>query len=175
MAAPEVPIEVDPETGVWTTDGLPMIYMPRHFLVGNHKAVEAALGAARYADLLHEAGHQAAYTWCAEAARGGGFSGIGVFHHYLTRLAQRGWGRFRVLDLDAAAGRARVCLDHSVFVYEAGAESDRRLCYMFAGWFAGALAWVDAERGVGRTLRGAEMQCAGERGADHCLFEVAPE
>ena len=25
MAAPEVPIEVDPQTGIWTTNGLPMI------------------------------------------------------------------------------------------------------------------------------------------------------
>lgn len=31
MAAPEVPIEVDPVTGVWRTDGLPMVYLPRHF------------------------------------------------------------------------------------------------------------------------------------------------
>ena len=44
MAGPEVPIDVDPETGIWRTDGLPMIYLPRHFLVNNHVAVEEALG-----------------------------------------------------------------------------------------------------------------------------------
>ena len=43
MGSPEVPIDVDPETGIWRTDGLPMIYLPRHFLVNNHLAVEAAL------------------------------------------------------------------------------------------------------------------------------------
>ena len=71
MAAPAVPIDVDAGTGAWTTDGMAMIYMPRHFFVGNHQAVETALGAARHAELLHEAGHAAAFTWCEEAARAG--------------------------------------------------------------------------------------------------------
>jgi hypothetical protein len=33
MANPSVPIKIDPDTGIWSTDGLPMIYMPRHFVV----------------------------------------------------------------------------------------------------------------------------------------------
>ena len=41
---PQVPIDVDEKTGVWTTDALPMLYVPRHFLVNNHEAVEQALG-----------------------------------------------------------------------------------------------------------------------------------
>ncbi len=36
--APELPIEVDVETGVWTTDALPMLYVPRHFFINNHSA-----------------------------------------------------------------------------------------------------------------------------------------
>ncbi len=62
MAVPEVPIEVDPETGVWTTDGLPMVYVPRHFLVDNHRAVEAALGVEAYAKLLYDAAYDSAYA-----------------------------------------------------------------------------------------------------------------
>ncbi len=27
--APQLPIEVDSETGVWTSDALPMLYVPR--------------------------------------------------------------------------------------------------------------------------------------------------
>ncbi len=42
MGSPEVPIDVDPETGIWRTDGLPMIYLPRHFLVNNHVAVRGS-------------------------------------------------------------------------------------------------------------------------------------
>ena len=31
MESPKIPIEIDPDTGIWSTNGLPMIYMPRHF------------------------------------------------------------------------------------------------------------------------------------------------
>ncbi len=44
MAQPQVPIDVDPEMGIWQTDGLPMIYLPRHFLVNMQKGIEAAIG-----------------------------------------------------------------------------------------------------------------------------------
>ena len=35
------------------TDGLPMLYVPRHFFTNNHLAVEAALGRDRYAEILY--------------------------------------------------------------------------------------------------------------------------
>ncbi|HBQ8682966.1 TPA: hydrocarbon binding protein, partial [Klebsiella pneumoniae] len=47
--APQLPIEVDSETGVWTTDALPMLYVPRHFFVNNHMGIEEVLGADAYA------------------------------------------------------------------------------------------------------------------------------
>jgi len=42
--APQLPIEVDSETGVWTSDALPMLYVPRHFFVNNHMGIEEVLG-----------------------------------------------------------------------------------------------------------------------------------
>ncbi|WP_288435430.1 DUF5943 domain-containing protein, partial [uncultured Pseudomonas sp.] len=48
--APEMPIQVDDETGVWTTDALPMLYVPRHFFVNNHMGIEEVLGADKYAE-----------------------------------------------------------------------------------------------------------------------------
>ena len=36
MPKPEVPIDVNASTGVWETDGLPMLYVPRHFFINNH-------------------------------------------------------------------------------------------------------------------------------------------
>ena len=36
MAAPEVPIDVDPATGIWRSEGMEMLYVPRHFLINNH-------------------------------------------------------------------------------------------------------------------------------------------
>ena len=53
MAGPAVPIEVDPETGIWRTDGLPMIYLPRHFLVNIQKSVEEAIGADRFRGIMY--------------------------------------------------------------------------------------------------------------------------
>jgi predicted hydrocarbon binding protein len=52
-----------------------------------------------------------------------------------------------------------------------------KLCYMFAGWFAGALDWVndtapDSAR-KGPPSYSKEAQCAAE-GHDHCVFEVSP-
>ena len=41
--APQLPIEVDSETGVWTSDALPMLYVPRHFFVNNHMGIEEVL------------------------------------------------------------------------------------------------------------------------------------
>ncbi len=83
--APQVPIEVDPETGVWSTDGMPMLYFPRHFFINNHAAVEAALGSEPYARLLYEAGHTSAYQWCEAEARTHGLRGADVFRHLLFR------------------------------------------------------------------------------------------
>ena len=54
MGKPEVDIDVDPETGIWRTDGLPMLYLPRHFMVNNHVAVEEALGLEAYRALASE-------------------------------------------------------------------------------------------------------------------------
>ena len=50
--APQLPIEVDSETGVWTSDALPMLYVPRHFFVNNHIGIEEVLGAEAYAEIL---------------------------------------------------------------------------------------------------------------------------
>ena len=169
---PEVPIDVDPETGVWTTDGLPMLYLPRHFFINNHLAIEQALGRAAYAKLLYTAGHRSAYYWCEQAAARHRLAGIGVFHHYLSRLSQRGWGRFDGGGIDPQTGTGEVRVTHSCFVAHAGRSAARKVCYMFAGWFPGALAWVGADSGPDLEFRAEEVQCAAE-GHDACVFGVA--
>ena len=90
--APEMPIDVDDETGVWTTDALPMLYVPRHFFVNNHRAIEDEIGPERYAEILYQAGYKSAYYWCEKEAALHGISGADVFEHYMKRLSQRGWG-----------------------------------------------------------------------------------
>ena len=173
---PEVPIKVDAETGIWSVDAIPMILVPRHFFLNNHAEVEAALGAVRYAEILFRAGHKSAYTWCELEAATHGLDGVAVFHHYIKRLSQRGWGRFTVQAVDAAAGTARIRVDHSAFVegMQPGSDSRRKLCYMFRGWFPGALEYVGGVLGTRRALAARELYCSASGSQDHCLFEVLP-
>lgn len=169
---PQVPIEVDEATGVWRTDGLPMLYVPRHFFVNNHAAIEKSLGRETYASQLYDAGYRSAYYWCEDAANQKSIRGIAVFAYYLERLSQRGWGRFSFVASDPAAGTADIRLDHSLFVL---GQPDHRgkLCYMFEGWFAGAMDWVRTDLGHRATSSCAETQCVAE-GFGHCLFAVRP-
>ncbi len=171
---PAVPIEVDRETGVWRTDGLAMLYLPRHFFINNHQAVEQALGRAAYAELLREAGHRSAYHWCErQAARDdlGRLGGIDVFHLYMRRLSERGWGQFDGGGIDPESRLGTVRVRHSCFVEHTGPAAGKR-CYMFAGWPAGALAWVGRNLGHADVERRAEeVQCAAEGHTD-CVFAV---
>jgi predicted hydrocarbon binding protein len=173
MARPPVPIEVDDATGVWSVDGLPMILVPRHFFVNNHLAIETVLGTEAYARLLFEAGYRSAYFWCEQEAATHGLAGAEVFHHYMKRLSQRGWGQFGVESLDAATGQARVSVANSAFAL-AHAGAPRRTCYMFRGWFAGSLELVGTLLGKPFKLASEEIQCAAEGAHERCMFEVTP-
>jgi len=170
---PEVPIQVDDETGVWTTDALPMLYVPRHFFINNHRAIEDEIGPQRYADILYRAGYKSAWHWCQKEAALHGLKGADVFHHYMRRLSQRGWGLFSVEYLDVAKGAARIRLDHSAFVYEYG-KVGRKVDYMFTGWFAGAMDQIAEDLGYTVRTLAKQIRSAAEEGADHGLFEVQP-
>lgn len=170
---PQLPIDVDDETGVWSTDGLPMLYVPRHFFVNNHTAIEAELGQEAYAGVLYDAGYRSAYYWCETEGARHGLKGIDVFVHYLKRLSQRGWGLFSFVAHDVPAGTAEIKLEHSLFVL--GRPGHRgKLCYMFAGWFAGAMDFVRADLGHGGRSTCVEACCAAE-GFGDCLFSVRPQ
>jgi len=168
---PQLPIEVHDDTGVWSTDGLPMLYVPRHFFVNNHQAVEEALGREKYAEILYHAGYKSAHYWCDKEAKTHGLSGMAVFEHYLNRLSQRGWGKFSFVEADAAAGTADIRLDHSAFVLAQAEVCAAKTCYMFAGWFAGAMDWVTENLGRPLQTLCCETQCGAE-GHDHCIFAV---
>lgn len=171
--SPEMPIQVNDETGVWTTDALPMLYVPRHFFVNNHMAVENALGAEKYAEILYAAGYKSAYYWCEKEAEEHGFQGAAVFEHYMKRLSQRGWGFFIIEALDIEAGTARVRLEHSAFVYQYG-QVNRKVDYMFTGWFAGAMDQVAESLGYSVKTQAKQTQCAAEEGCEYGIFEVTP-
>ncbi|AJQ93494.1 DUF5943 domain-containing protein [Gynuella sunshinyii] len=172
--APEVPISVDDQTGVWTTDSLPMLYVPRHFFINNHMAIEAELGAERYAEILYQAGYKSAWHWCEKEAEAHGLSGAAVFEHYMKRISQRGWGLFIIEQLDVDNGHARVRLEHSAFVYQYG-KVNRKVDYMFTGWFAGALDQIAETAGYRFRTRAIQLQSAAEDDCDYGIFEVRPD
>ena len=169
-----VPVRVDPETGEWSVDGMPMILVPRHFIVNNQRAVEEQLGYERTRELFREPGARSAREWCAREAETHGLSGVEIFRHYMRRLSQRGWAQFSVEHLDTAAGYARVGVSHSVFVAERGSQVEHKVCYMFEGWLEGALGYIMAAEGNPQPLRCVEVKCAAES-SDHCLLEVRPD
>jgi predicted hydrocarbon binding protein len=174
VGKPQVDIQVDDATGRWSVDALPMILVPQHFYLNNHYAVEAALGAEKLEEVLRPAGHRSAYIWCEKEAAHHGMSGIEVFHHYMRRITQRGWGQFEVLDVAPEAGTAHVRLRNSAMVDEAHRHSGRKVCYMYAAWLEGSLEYVAASAGRKQVLKAHEVYCQAEGVHDHCLFEVTP-
>lgn len=175
---PQLPIDVDAETGIWKTDGLPMIYVPRHFFVNNHVEAEAAIGRETYAQSLYKAGHRSAYFWCEQESKTHGLEGMAVYEHYLKRLSQRGWGLLAFESADIETGHATIRLDHSVFVLAQGIAgvpvTKDKVCYLFAGWFSGAMDWVGEKSGKAWKTTSSETDCAAEDGHDHCMFTVKP-
>jgi predicted hydrocarbon binding protein len=100
-----------------------------------------------------------------------GLKGVEVFHHYMKRLSQRGWAQFKVESVVPETGRARVVVKNSVFV-KGHQGPPRKTCYMFRGWFPGALEFVAASAGKKLKLTSTEIQCAAEGRHDHCIFEA---
>lgn len=171
MGNPEVPIDVDPETGVWRSDGVPMLYVPRHFLVNNHRAVEQALGIERYRAVLQAPGEESARYWCETNARHHGLAPAATFQHNLNRLSQRGWGRFTAELLEPARGIAKVRVAQSAFALEYGTAAGRRVCYMFEGFLSGAFRYLLVATGRSGEPVCSETACASD-GHPHCAFEV---
>lgn len=171
MAELPVPVKVDPATGTWSVDGQPVILVPRHFWAFVQMECERRFGEAATHEVYDAATRKAAKLWCEREARTHGLSGVEVFRHYLDRMSRRGWARMTVEAIEPNAGTARIRLDHSALVAEYGASAGRRVCYMFAAAFAGAMEYVAEAAGSPRALDAEEIQCAAE-GAACCRFEV---
>lgn len=173
-SAPKVPIAVEDETGIWLTDGMPMIYMPRHFYVNHHEAFEQAFGREKLQAVLYEAGYKSAWQWCEKESRVHKLRGLDVFRHYLMRLSQRGWGQFSLLDLNEESGAASVKLAHSIYVEHYGKNIGRSLCYPFGSWLVGSLEWAGKDLQRLWKLQADETTCAGQHSCDHCVFSISP-
>jgi hypothetical protein len=171
MSAP-VPIDVDPQTGIWRTDGLPMLYLPRHFLVNNHNAVAAALGVDAYRAILRPATDKSAFDWCSATSRTLSLTPEAAFRYYFQRLSQRGWGRFNIDELDIPKGTARFSLEYSIFVLETPVPDKAPQCYMFEGFFTGAMRYLLGASGTAIGLECNETNCAADGFHPACCFTL---
>ncbi len=174
MAAPQVPIDVDPETGIWRTDGMPMIYLPRHFLVNMQKSIEDAIGAEAYRRILYASADLSALQWCRAEATTHGLTPVETFRHYLKRLSQRGYGQLEITALDENAGTAEVTVRHSAYALGYGPNTGRCVCYMFEGSFAGGMRFVREQAGRAGDPACREVACAAN-GAPECRFALTCE
>jgi hypothetical protein len=172
MAAPDVPIDVDPETGIWRTDGMPMIYLPRHFLVNLLKTMEGEVGHARFRELFHASAELSARQWCAAEAKTHGLTPIETFRHYLRRMGSRGHGRFELVAMDREARQAEVVARHSAIALAQGPETGRKVCTILEGSFAGGLAHVLEGEGIEGTPDCRELACLAE-GHPECRFALS--
>ena len=169
---PSVDIDVDEESGIWETDGLPMLYIPRHFMVNVHLEVERTLGLSAYRQVLTEAGAKSAYYWCQKQTQTYDMSGLRVFEHYLERLTARGWGQFRLERIDEDFGGAEITLKNSIYALESRGAADHPTCYMFEGFFIGGLRYVAEARGLKPLdIECREVECEA-MGFDRCRFEI---
>ena len=73
-----VPVRVDPETGEWSVDGVPMILVPRHLFANNQRAVEELWGPKASSDLFREPSDRSVREWCAWEAETHGLSGAAL-------------------------------------------------------------------------------------------------
>jgi len=174
---PQVEIDVDGQTGIWYTDGLPMLYIPRHFMVNVHDGVEAALGRENYRRVLHDAGHRSAYYWCQSQAERYNISAFETVEHYLQRLSVRGWGQFHLQKLALDPPQMTIILKNSIYVLAHKGKATHTLCYMFEGFFTGAMHYFMRSDGVeahgfesgGLICREIECQAMG---FECCRFEI---
>ncbi|AGT08837.1 4-vinyl reductase [Paracoccus aminophilus] len=170
---PAVEIEVDEASGIWRTDGLPMVYVPRHFMVNMHREIETTLGRETYAAVLDRSGAKSARHWCQRQADLLGTDEREVFEHYLRRLSERGWGRFTIEALDLERLTAEITLRDSIYVLESDGAAKAPVCYIFEGFLIGAMQFIcDAQGVTPGEITCRETQCAA-MGATECRFELS--
>ena len=165
-------VNVDPNTGIWSVDGLPMILIPRHYWAQIMQEVEANLGLEAAAQLYFSGTYKAAYFWCEQEADTHGLSGVDVFTHYMKRMSQRGHGRITIEQIEPLAGTARLHIQNSAVALAYGADAGRSVCHFFNGAFCGGMEFVAAHAGRSMKITSSELQCLAN-GADHCVFQVS--
>lgn len=172
MSELPVPIHFDPQTGQWTSDGHPMILIPRRFFVFIQMESERRFGIEQTCAMYEAATRLAAKVWCRNTMEHYGLDGTQVFRLYLERVSKRGMGLFSLQHLDEQAGTARIDLRNSIMAAEYGPGANRCVCYSFASAFAGAMEVIHEQAGRVYASVEAHEDCCASNGADQCSFVV---
>ena len=173
---PDINIEIEGESGIWKTDGLPMIYAPRHWIMGIHKDVENALGRETYKKLLYKSSYHAARHWCEQQFKYHGYQGIQLLEHYLKVSSLRGLAQFSLASYDMKAGLVIIEMQHCCYVLHhrhvaENKPSANTECYAFTGSFSGALNWIAECENLTHKFSGVETECAAQTGNEKCRLE----
>lgn len=166
-------VNVDPDTGTWSVDDFPMILLPRHYWAAIMEAVESRCGEQETAQIYFDATYRSAYVWCQQEALTHQLTGVAVFHHYMRRMSERGWGRFSVASVDPISGQAHVVLAHSAIAL-ARPDAGRATCHSFNGALCGSMEYVAESAGRTLSLHAVETECLAN-GDARCSFHLGPK
>jgi predicted hydrocarbon binding protein len=151
---------------------IPMIITPRWFFVNVQKELEKAGGIKLAKEVYYRAGFESAYKYCRTQRKAEKITGIATVQNYLGSMSIRGWGKFRIVQLDERKGRGVFRLYRSAFGEEYG-PTGRAVCHCWPGAMAGAVQELVDARGLSLEVKGKELKCKA-KGDEYCEFVVAP-
>lgn len=166
------PLASDPETGQLSSEGQPMIVIPRRFFVYIQMAVEEQLGTAAAEKLYDEPTRKGARVWCEMHEKESGQAPMAVVRDYLDRVSRRGMGRLEISSIDEASCDGEFTVANSIFVAELGRANDRKVCYSFAAAFGGAMEYLRERRGLVAVAAESRERTCEAQGAHACRFQV---
>jgi predicted hydrocarbon binding protein len=162
-------VEIDAD-GKLTLMGVRSVITPVGSLVGIMEASDDIMGPRGTWIITYRAGYSTAMDFARTMMEVHSFDANQVALAYSDFAHLRGWGFYRLVELEFANGHGRLHVHHSIFAdhfLEQGI-SNHPVC----GFIAGALAGV-ASAVSGVRVRAKELQCAA-MGADFCELVVDP-
>ena len=152
---------------------VPMILTPRWFFASIQKEIEKAGGLRLAKEVYYRAGFKSAYKYCRTQRRAKRLIGTETIREYLDSMSIRGWGRFKIIQLNEEKGRGVFRLYHSALAEEYGPKG-RAVCHWVPGAMAGAIQEAIHTQRLPLEVKGKEQKCKA-KGYQYCEFVVFPK
>ncbi len=154
---------------------VPMILTPRWFFVNIQKELEKTGGRRLAKEVYYRAGFESAYRYCRTQRNAKGLTGTETVEEYLGSMSVRGWGRFKIGQLNGEKGRGFFRLYHSAFGEEYGPKG-RTVCHWVPGAMAGAIQEAMDVLSLPLHVKGKEVKCRakGDRFCEFVVFPIRP-